>query len=130
MCSFQGSSFHVSSDHVIFILSLFLPYSYFLASFGPPSLASCHCLSLLFLLSSVNHLNYANPYSPSVPFFCSSFACLVPIFLSFFSSCPFPLVLFTCVVPLFFVLFSFFLPVHPYLLNRANLPFLCLSQFL
>ena len=52
-----------------------------LASFGPPSLASCHCFALLFLPCNVNHLNSANPCSPSVPLFCSSFTYIALIFL-------------------------------------------------
>ena len=52
-------------------LILFCPsflIHFFLASFGPPSLASCRCFALLFLPSNVNHLNSANLCSPSVPF--------------------------------------------------------------
>ena len=97
-----------------------------LASFGPPSLASCHCFALLFLPCNVNHLNSANPCSPSVPLFCSSFTYIALIFLPCSplvpSSGSFHLPLCD-----YFSLFSFFLPVHPLLLNRVNLSSLCLS---
>ena len=80
---------------------------------------------MLFLPSNVNHLNSANLYSPSVPFFCSSFTCIVLIFLP--CSPPVP---FLCPFHLratIFSLVSFFFPVHPPLLIRANLSSLCLS---
>ena len=105
---------------ILFCHFFFLVLS-FLTSFRSPSLASCQYVALL--LANFDNLC---PCSPSVPFFCSSFTSIVLIFLPCSplvpSSGSFHLPLCD-----YFSLFSFFLPVHPLLLNRLNLSSLCLS---
>ena len=100
--------------------SLFLVLSS-LTSFRSPSLASCQYFALL--LTNFDNLC---PCSPPVPFFCSSFTCIVLIFLPCSPPVPFlcPFHLHRATI---FSLVSFFFPVHPLLLIRANLSSLCLS---